>query len=231
MDQEEAREIAEAHLQTEHLEGLYESVLLPALRLAEEDRHRDALGDRISASIFQSTRELLEDLGDRIVRVERDDESDTGTGSVSYDSRFGGPGIVCVPASDEADELAGMMLSHLLLQVGQRSSYLPVATVNDILERVSQGSYNVVCISALPPFAAGQARSLCRQIRTRFPEIAIVVGLWGFPGGSPKAQERVGSTCTDAVATTLSEALQQVRRLAGSTKVDQGTTISAQRVG
>jgi hypothetical protein len=71
----------------------------------------------------------------------------------------------------------------------------------------------MACVSALPPFAVGQARSLCKRLHARFPELAIVVGLWGFSGGVPKAQQRVGSTCTDAVATTLSEALLQIRRL------------------
>jgi hypothetical protein len=76
-------------------------------------------------------------------------------------------------------------------------------------------------VSALPPFAVGQARPLCKRLRAKFPELAIVVGLWGFGGGVPKAQERVGPGCSDAVVTTLSEALLQVRRLSEIGSADE----------
>src|SRR6202790_5857127 len=69
--------------------------------------------------------------------------------------------------------------------------------------------------ATIPPMReihVGQARSL----RARFPELVIVIGLWEFGGGVLKAQERVGSNCVNAVATTLSEGLLQVRRLSSS---------------
>jgi hypothetical protein len=43
----------------------------------------------------------------------------------------------------------------------------------------------------------------------------MLVGLWGFAGGVPRAQERIGTSCSEAVATTLCEALLQIRRLLG----------------
>ena len=106
-----------------------------------------------------------------------------------------------------------MMFAQLLRQAGCGATSLAIGTVEHMLEQVAQGGYRVACVSALPPFAVGQARSLCKRLHARFPDLAIVVGLWGFSGGVPKAQERVGSNCTDAVATSLSEALLQVRRL------------------
>ncbi len=211
MDQDEARRIAEAHLQEHPIESLYESVLIPALRLAEEDRHIDALGTRTSEFIYQGTRELIEDLGDRVEKedaeanaVEGENESHAQTPSVE---------VVCLPARDEADELVGMMLSQILRRSGTGVRYLAIGTVDDMLEQVSRGGYRIACVSALPPFAVGQARSLCRRLRAKFPDLAIVVGLWDFAGGVPKALERVGPGCTDAVATTLTEALMQIRRL------------------
>jgi|ERR1700674_1192898 len=66
--------------------------------------------------------------------------------------------------------------------------------------------------ATIPPMReihVGQARSL----RARFPELMIVIGLWEFGGGVLKAQERVGSSCVNAVATTLAESLLQIRRL------------------
>ena len=212
MDQDEARNIAEAELRETSLDSLYESVLIPALRLAEEDRHTDALGDRASEFICQSTRELIDDLGDRALpQGEGGDALENE--QASSDLRLPGTNIVCLPARDEADELVGMMFAQLLRQAGYNATYLAIGTVEDMLQRVSQSGSRIACVSALPPFAVGQARSLCKRLHARFPDLAIVVGLWGFAGGVLKAQARVGTGCADAVATTLSEALLQVRRL------------------
>lgn len=226
MDQEEAGNIAEAHLQHHSVESLYESVIIPALRLAEEDRHRDALGDQISRSICQSTRELIEDLTDRFVPTKCTGENSAqnaneDAGCDLPDPQFAAAKVVCVPARDEADELVGMMFAHLLRQQGNAATYLPIGTVDDMLQQVAQGGFRIVCISALPPFALGQARSLCKRLQARFPELAIVIGLWEFAGGVPKAQERLGQSCTDAVATNLAEALLQVRRLAQLIPIDE----------
>ena len=211
MDQDEARYIAEAQLQNQSLESLYETVLIPALRLAEEDRHSDGLGERTSEFIAQTTRELIDDLGDRA--LERNSPEEGSGGGLSSDRRLGGATIVCLPARDEADELVGMMFAQILRQAGYGASYLPIGTVNDMLEQVKRGDFRIAYVSALPPFAVGQARSLCKRLRERFPELVIVIGLWKFAGGVPKAQERVGASCANAVATTFSEGLLQVGRL------------------
>jgi predicted PurR-regulated permease PerM len=199
MDQDEARNIAEAQLQEKSLESLYETVLIPALRLAEEDRHTGAIEERTSAFISQSTREIIDDLEDRTLR------QDTNTRR--------GTDIICVPARDEADELVGMMLSQILRQAGYGATYLAIGTVDDMLGQVERGGFRIAFVSALPPFAVGQARSLCKRLRARFPELVIVMGLWEFEGGVLKAQERLASSCVNAVATTLAEGLLQVRRL------------------
>jgi len=212
MDQDEARSIAEEELREKSLENLYETVLIPALRLAEEDRHTDAVGERTSEFIAQSTRELIDDLGDQAAQ-HVDTEEAVKAGYVVVDPQVQTTDIVCVPARDVADELVGMMFAQVLRQSGRGATYLTIGAVDDMLEHVSRGGYNIACVSALPPFAVGQARSLCKRLHARFPELKIVVGLWGFAGGVPKAQERVGSSCTDAVATTLSEGLLQIRRL------------------
>jgi hypothetical protein len=53
MDQDEARNIAQGYLQDNSLGSLYESVLIPALSLAEQDRHMDTLDEKRTNFIFQ----------------------------------------------------------------------------------------------------------------------------------------------------------------------------------
>lgn len=213
MDEDEARNLAEGYLRDNSLANLYESVLIPALRLAEEDRHSDVLGDRSADFIAQSTRELIDDMGERAIHEKPKAEAPAAS-IASADSRVSGISIGCVPARDQADELVGMMLAQLLEQAGYaKVRYLAIGAVEDMLQQVGAGGFQIVCISALPPFAVGQARSLCKRLRARFPNVTVVVGLWGFTGGVIRAQERVGTACTDAVSTTLSEAMLQIRRL------------------
>ena len=40
--------------------------------------------------------------------------------------------------------------------------------------------------------------------------------MWDFEGGVDKARERLGAACQGTVATTLSEAIAEIRRIADS---------------
>ena len=209
MDQDEARNLAEEYVKENNLESLYESVLIPALRLAEEDRHTDVLGERSAEFISQGTRELVDDLGERFATVR------TPTDGEKAHTAFSNFPIVCVPARDEADELVGTMLAQLLREGGNtKTTDIAISTMDNMLDRVAERDYRMVCISALPPFAVGQARMLCKRIRARCPRCTILVGLWGFQGGVVKAQERIGSAHADYVSTSIHEALLQIRIVA-----------------
>jgi predicted PurR-regulated permease PerM len=211
MDQDEATNLAESYLQGKTLQQVYESLLIPALRLAEEDRHTEVIGDHVADFIAQSTRELIEDLG------ERQDRETKASGVEKYldNPNLSQTSIVCVPARDQADELVGMMLAQLLQKARVNNvRALPIDTVENMLNQVEEGRFAIVCVSALPPFAVGQARSLCKRLRGRFKNIAVVVGLWGFAGGVPKAQDRIGAACTDCVCTNFSEAFFHIQKLA-----------------
>ena len=70
-DQREASQVLEAHLKANSLEDLYDTVLIPALNLAEQDRHRNALDDATVDFITQTTKDLVEEFSLR--------EDDPGT--------------------------------------------------------------------------------------------------------------------------------------------------------
>ena len=222
-DQEEATDLAHAYLEGKSLQNVYESLLVPALRLAEEDRHTGVIDDRAADFVAQSTRELIEDL------AERDNGEPRSSGVEIYlnNPNFAHASIVAIPARDPADELVGMMLAQLLQRAGATNvRALPIDTVENMLTQVERGQFVIACISALPPFAVGQARSLCKRLHGRFPDLTVIVGLWGFAGGVPKAQERIGTACTEAVCTNFSEAFFQIQKLmdtngAGGSKQEQ----------
>jgi hypothetical protein len=67
---------------------------------------------------------------------------------------------------------------------------------------------DIFCISALPPFAFAQARTLSHQLRVRFPAIRIVVGVWGFVGETERAMERFQAPRPENLVTSLAGAVE-----------------------
>jgi predicted PurR-regulated permease PerM len=234
LDQEEASAIAEAYLKQNPIGRFYDSVLIPALALSEQDRHVNSLEATTANFVSQSTRELIEELGDRSFgdrslgdRASDDrsfdekalfDQLDQSKGESESDEmrlsgRLSGLRVICVPAGDEADELVGLMLAQLLKRLGCDIRCLQVVPVeaakdfNRVSVELTTNAPEVVVISALPPFASAQARSLCKQLRKSHPKLKIILGLWSFEGGVEKAKERVGPGCADLVAINLQQAI------------------------
>jgi predicted PurR-regulated permease PerM len=64
LDQEEAYDVARGCLRESSLEQVFDDVLVPALALAEQDRHRGRLDDERADFIRQAMRQLVEELAD-----------------------------------------------------------------------------------------------------------------------------------------------------------------------
>ena len=122
--------------------------------------------------------------------------------------------VLCLAARTEADEIAGMMLAQLLA-TGEClvKSVSFTAAVGELVDLVEKRKPDVVCISATPPAAVMHARHLYKQVRGRFPDVLLVVGLWNAQGDLSKVKTRIGGGATTHVVATLAEAQQQVRLL------------------
>jgi predicted PurR-regulated permease PerM len=213
MDQEEARSIAENHLKENSLETLYESIILPALKLAEHDHQTEGLDDTARRFMFRNVRELIEDLGDQYA----DERAATGVEDGAYrqpartDVVTSKPSTACIAANSGADELVTMMLVQLLEQSGIRSRQFRAELSDADLAELSKNGYAAVCISSISPFAVGEARWLCRRLRAGVSALPVVIGLWSFE--SNRARQRLGPACSGLVSTTLGDALAQIRQL------------------
>jgi predicted PurR-regulated permease PerM len=217
MDQEEARAIAEGHLKERPLVSLYESIFVPALRLAEQDHQVEGLDDDTRRFLFRSTKELIEDLGDRIADLPAAETQDDTYGQAEQ-RQVGSASakIACMAARNGPDELVAMMLTQLLRHAGYQVRELKSADVDEALAAVSKHEFQILCVSSLPPLAVPLARSLCKRLLAKDPNLQVVVGVWNFEGGAAAARERLGAGCSSLVTTTLSDALTQVRQLADS---------------
>jgi predicted PurR-regulated permease PerM len=221
LDQEDARSIADGFLKTHSLISLYDQVLVPALTLAEQDRHKGALDEARESFLFLSVSEIVSELA-----VYRPEEASarprklklrwTASPTRELPSNRPQPApstvrIFCLAANDQADEITSSMLAQLLERSGHGVLSLPVGSpFEEILTHLLPEPQDVVCISALPPFAFAQARVLCQRIRMHLPQIRIVAGIWGYAGDLDKAKERFGTTHPDRVVASLAQAVEQI---------------------
>ena len=87
--------------------------------------------------------------------------------------------VVCLPARDEADEIAGIMLAQLLELRGYCA--MPVSRTSlasEMLSEVEKHNADVVVVSALPPAAVAHARYLCKRLQAENAERNTIVALW-----------------------------------------------------
>jgi predicted PurR-regulated permease PerM len=210
MDQQEAHAVANRFLQTKPLVELYDSVLIPALALVEQDRHQGNLDDVRCNFFFLSIGELVAELTDYHPK-------ETENAPLPAPRFYGQEdfAVVCISASDQADELTTHMLVQLMEQASHQTLHLPAASVStDILDSLANEPNTVIFISALPPFAFSQARAICQRVRSHLPHNRIVIGLWSpaeDPDQPPELTiERFGSGKPTVVVNTLAQAVRQV---------------------
>ncbi len=209
MDDQDARTVIDSYLSGHSLLQLCDAVLVPALTLAEHDRHKGALDPDRESFLFLSVKEMLTELVERAEKSGFADVAITGEAEPAVPAAPGGR-ILCIPASDEADEVTAAMLALLLEHSGCNVvTMMPDPTLQQVAF-VQPAADDVFCISALPPFAFARARTLSRQLRMRFPGIRIVVGVWGFAGETAGAMERFQTPRPDKLVTSLADAIQAV---------------------
>jgi predicted PurR-regulated permease PerM len=214
MDVEEATEVAEEFLkEKKSLTALYDDVVVPALMLAEEDRHHGKLDNSRQQFIFETTRSIVEDM------AERADELLTPAGreQSAADRRIELsevlPVVLFLPARDQADEIAGLMLARLLEEKGVSCRAVSSATLDsERLEATDQAKVQIVCVSAIPPFGYLHARYLCKRLRARFPEVKIIAAVLTH-GDVQDLKKRQPPVPADELATSLSQAVAEVLAL------------------
>ena len=161
-DAEEAFGVAEEFLKGKSLEDLYDTVLIPALSLIQEDHRAGRLDDEQQQSIFRNTRLIVEDIGSRAQEM----TAQSG-GAKEQNCLAAGEGaaqgveVLSLPARSEADEIAALMLAQLLSAHGIRTKAASAsALASERLDAVAQEKIHLVCVSTVPPDGYLHARYL-----------------------------------------------------------------------
>jgi predicted PurR-regulated permease PerM len=212
MDDQEARVVAHLYLNENSLVQLYDSVMIPALAMAEQDRHKGALDQSREEFLFLSIKEMLAEFSEQAERSELEkaetaiEEPREARQPAAFAAR-----VFCLPASDEADEIVAAMLAQLLEQGCCTALSFPLdSSLEQMLGLVEPSEADVFFISALPPFAFARARTLSRQLQLRFPRTKTVIGVWGFTGDTERALQRFQPSRPHGLVTSLANAVRLI---------------------
>ena len=208
MDEDEAEDLAEDFANEKGLLALYDEMVVPALALAEQDRHAHTLEEQRERFIFDTVRGLVQYLEDRS-KLKAEAETEAKPKNVVHRPA---PPVCILAARDEADHVAALVLARMLEPPEFNPHVTPYPRPAETLEQIEQKACKVVCISAVPPHAAAHAGQLCKRLKQRFPEVKVMVALWAAEG-SDKLESRLREAGVDVVVTRLCDAVEQLRQL------------------
>lgn len=218
LDDHEVRELAEEYLDQDDSTptDFYDHVLLPALQLAERDRHAGVLSDEQEQGVQEVARELVDEMeakaespGEEASAAEADVEPSSAASDDAPRAR-----VLCVPLRDAGDETAALMLGQLLEAARLEPVFSPVGSLtSEIVESVEREAADMVVVSVLPPLPRRDSRLLCRQLRRRYPTLPILVGYWDGSAEQP-SPELLSAKDDGEIVTTLAQAVLSARAIA-----------------
>jgi hypothetical protein len=187
-------ELVDNYLKTSPMSALFDSVLMPVVAAAGTDHRLGFLDAGQLDSVERALSEIVDAVSPDLPAAD--------------EMTF----RVCnVPARAHRDQLAGEMLMRLLWQEGLSAQSAVAGTpLGELVAWVRKSKAEVVCISVVAPSTLIHARYLCAKFRTVFPNLKIIVGLWGRTDLTPDNFTALRESGADEIVTLLAEALTRV---------------------
>jgi hypothetical protein len=187
-------ELVDNYLKSNPLVTLFDSVLIPVVTAAGTD-HRSGF---LETEQMEFVQQGLSDILDAISPVPpSSDEADFR--------------ICSVPARAYRDQLAGEMLVQLLdLQGTYARNAAAKMKLEELIPWLREARADLVCISVVPPTTLLHARYLCSKLRTSFPKLKIIVGLWGRSELPSETVATLKSSGADEIVTSMAGATEWV---------------------
>ena len=208
-DPDEALDQAEKMLADRSLVDYYDSVVLPALKLAALDAARGTITRQRAAEM---TRSILTVIGDLEAHV---DINHPGAANQASGLRNAAAPVACVAGRDPFDDVVSAMLAQLLARRGISSRRIAHASASrDSIAQLDVSGSTVIAVSCLELTGApAHLRYLIRRLRHRAPQATLIAGLW-TPGDAvlndPQVQKSIGA---DRYVASMREAIDALMAL------------------
>lgn len=199
LDEEEACEIAEETVKEQGLVPAIDHVLLPTLHTMEIDNRNGVLPEKNRAAAVVLFRELCTELAAPI----------DGAGGH----------VLCLPALNEADELAASLLCEALQSRGAAAS-VPSSKllISESIEHAAKSNAAVICVVNFPPLSVLVVGNLCQRLQEKLPNAYITAVLWQPNGDGEeisRRRERLKRRGAYDVFSNIESALPTLAQLAG----------------
>jgi predicted PurR-regulated permease PerM len=199
-NESDATQVVRNHITAQPGASAFDEILVPALNLAERDHQCGRITDADMRFVVEAIRGLVDEL----------DIPQPRTPSIREPSRLLG-----LPAHAEGDEATLRMLERCL-DAGRFTLEIasPHFLVSEIISLIEQGEPAAVVIGALAGAGENAPSRLVRRLRARFPDLPIVLGLWGMRAADA-AVARKGTLFegADRLAVTVSDACAELQGL------------------
>ena len=193
-DPDEATELAEEYLEDGSLDKLYDSVILPALVHAEQDRLRGSLHRTAVEEIAEDTIGVIDELEEEHDLLSDEVADEMAAGSLAPTS------ILCIGARNGLDEAAAAMLAHLLTRRGAGARTVPRTEISGRNLATPGTTGHCAGLSVLrqsrgDPARAADAQATAPALRDGGPHDVGDVGRRSFGGSAtgPASGDRRGS--------------------------------------
>lgn len=192
-------ELVETYLKTHSMASLFDSMLVPVVVSAETDHRSGQLESDQLDFIERGLSDILDELEVREnpdpINIQRDQDYV----------------VCCVPAKAYRDQLAGDMLVQLLRSDGHAARSASAKMVsNELVGWVRDAEAGLVCISVVSPTTIGHARYLSSKLRAGFPDLRIIIGIWGAVDKAAGATNLLKESGADEIVTTMEDALARI---------------------
>jgi len=209
----EAVQFIKQEMSTKPALEVCDTAIIPALRMAELDRHHGRLSPERAAKLKETLTLLGQSWAAHM--ADADMASLLATYALSnYDRQFlAEHSVMCVAASDEADQVVSSLFHNVLLTLEIPSSELSKEIlVGEAVEKILNSPADIVVISSVPPLALPPVLYLLKRLHRRRCAKRILVGLWGARISGSKDWRRTDFGADVEVATSMEEGLKIVHR-------------------
>ncbi len=229
-DADETLRQAELFLKEKSLTSYYDEVALKGLQLAANDVARGVLTADGLQFIRTSAHDLIEELAvyDDVDPLEKKADlagetkaepngvvstqpPDGSTKTEDQSSAWrAGDLVLCLAGRGPLDEVASAMVAQLLSKHGLRTRAEPyVAASRDAIGSLDLSDIAMICISYLEISGnPSNLHYLLRRLRSKAPEIPVLVGLWPSEDEVIRDKRMRGVIGADYYTTTLKEAIE-----------------------
>jgi hypothetical protein len=208
-NRDEADAVLHAALRQNTTLEVCDTIIVPALLRVEEDHDRGTLTNEKRQAILDHISQWIDERMDLTV-PSRPRALGFASGAAAT-TLVSDATILCLPASDRADEIIAKLLEATILERGLVANIIGPRDAVDLVE--ADDATKIVIISALPPEAVTAARAVCKRMRTGDSSVPVLVGLWSAAGDLDRARQRLSSAGATRVVTTFAECFAEMESL------------------